>query len=59
MDTATTAPPLDLVELERRLDRRACWHEDPSAYRQGVRDALGELRVRLRDTDPVANAIAG
>ena len=58
MDTAT-APPLDLAGLEHRLEQRACWQEDPAAYRQGVRDAFDELRARMRDAEPLGNAIAG
>ncbi len=35
---------VDLTELERALVERACWHEDPGAYRQGVHDTVEELR---------------
>lgn len=59
MESITTASPLDLADLERRLEQRACWQEDPAAYRQGVRDALGELRARMQAHEPAGNAIAG
>lgn len=35
---------VDLAALERTLVQRACWHEDPAAYRQGVHDTVEELR---------------
>ena len=35
---------VDLAELERAMLQRACWHEDPAAYRQGVHDTLEQLR---------------
>ncbi len=35
---------VDLAELERAMLRRACWHDDPATYRQGVHDTLERLR---------------
>ena len=49
MEPRIETTTVDLTELEHVLERRACWHEDPGAYRQGVHDAVEELR---RSTGP-------
>lgn len=55
-DPATT---VDLLELERSLVERACWHEDPEAYRQGVHDTVAELRRSTGSTpDRVPDVVA-
>lgn len=60
MDTPSDARTLDLDALERRVARRACWHEDPAAYRQGVHDAMTALRDEARrGGQPVWPALAG
>ena len=47
---------VDLAQLEHTLCERACWHEDPAAYRQGVHDTVEELR---RSTGPDAGRVPG
>ena len=47
---------VDLAELERHLLQRACWHEDPAAYRAGVRDTVRALR---RSTGSGADEVPG
>jgi hypothetical protein len=44
MEPRTEPTTLDLAALEERLERRACWHDDPGAYRAGVRDTLAAVR---------------
>lgn len=58
MDTREDPTVVDLGELERRLERRACWAEDPQAYRAGVHDALRALRERAQH-DHVTTVLAG
>lgn len=58
MDTREDPTVVDLGELERRLEQRACWSEDPRAYRAGVHDALRALRGRAQP-DPAATVLAG
>ncbi len=56
MDRTTT---IDLTELEHALAQRACWHEDPDAYRQGVHDTVEELRRTTgRDADRRRGVVA-
>jgi len=44
METTTTEL---LAELERRLMDRAFLYDDPQAFREGVGEALRELRLEL------------
>jgi hypothetical protein len=46
METATVEL---LVELERRLIDRAFLYDDPQAYREGVAQAMREVRVELSE----------
>jgi len=46
METATVEL---LVELERRLIDRAFLYDDPQAYREGVVQAMREVRVELAE----------
>jgi hypothetical protein len=46
METATLEM---LAELERRLVDRAFLYDDPQAFRDGVGEALRELRLELSD----------
>jgi hypothetical protein len=53
----------DLAALEQRLHRRACFHDDQAAYRQGVADALAAVREdrarRDEDRAPSRTVLAG
>ena len=57
--TSHTPPPttVDLAALERTLCRRACWHEDPEAYREGVHETVEELRRSAEDGDEQAAGV--
>ena len=44
MEPRADRTTIDLAELERAMLQRACWHEDPATYRQGVHDTLEQLR---------------
>lgn len=52
METRPETTIVDLAALERQLAQRAWWHEDPEAYRQGVRDVLEVLQDRSAGSDP-------
>jgi hypothetical protein len=43
---ARAVPPSELAAVTSELEARAFLHDDPVAYRAGVRDALSELAVR-------------
>ena len=43
---ARPVPPADLAAVTSQLEARAFLHDDPVAYRAGVRDALSELSIR-------------
>lgn len=58
MDTREETRRVDLEELERRLERRACWFADPQAYRAGVQDAMRALRDRAGE-DRAGAVLAG
>lgn len=51
--TLQAAEPLDLAGLERQLVARAWLHDDPGAYRTGVRDTMSALRAAT--PDPVSS----
>lgn len=60
MEPPADRSPIDLGALERRLVARACWYEDPSAYREGVRAALDAVRGQAeRDARLARSALAG
>ena len=43
---AVPVPPAELAAVTSQLEARAFLHDDPVAYRAGVRDALSELSIR-------------